>query len=423
MIWREERLVDALDAAARAVRPETLRSLVLPGPQPVRRRGGWLTPFAAAAGVALVIGLSIAMTRFSDLPGQARHGVPMYYATVLPGQPVQVRATTTGKVTAELPNPGQRSASPALAAAVTATPDERTFFAAYQATDGSSLRTRTLLYRFGISAAGSITGFSPVKGGVLDGFGADVLAVSPDGSHVAMAQSETIPYTPAKLCVAGKIHPCVLQQMASPEIIVVNAVTAGRAGWRGGIPGSSAIRSLSWTGDGKTLAFLYQTMGADAYQSPLMIEGAYQSLLATESGGAVRTISGTSSRGGRLDSGPVLLRESAAYPYIERALISPDGQAVTALVLRGTIKKTVTPVPLSVAVLQVPVVGRRLSRVLYQGKVAGDVAAAPVLQQDGPGLHWIMLAGTGLNGWIENGQLHALSSGGNSVNTALDAAW
>src|SRR6266851_880414 len=179
--------------------------------------------------------------------------------------------------------------------------------------------------------------------------------------------------------------------MASPEIIVVNAVTAGRAGWRGGIPGSSAIRSLSWTGDGKTLAFLYQTMGADAYQSPLMIEGAYQSLLATESGGAVRTISGTSSRGGRLDSGPVLLRESAAYPYIERALISPDGQAVTALVLRGTIKKTV-------------------SRVLYQGKVAGDVAAAPVLQQDGPGLHWIMLAGTGLNGWIENGQLHALSS-------------
>jgi hypothetical protein len=423
MIRREERLVDALDAAARAVRPETLRPLVLPGPQPVRRRGGWLTPFAAAAGVALVIGLSVALTNSSDLPGQARHGVPMYYAAVLPGQPVQVRATTTGKVTAELPTPDQHSTSLALAAAVAATPDERSFFAAYQATDSSSLRTRTLLYKFGVTASGSVTGFSPVKGGVLDGFGADVLAVSPDGSYVAMAQSQTVPYSTAQACPGDQIQRCVPAQAASPAIIVVNAVTAVRAEWAGGIPGDSAIRSLSWTGDGKTLAFLYQTMGADAYQPPLVIEGAYQSPLATESGGAVRTINGTSSRGGRLDGGRVLLRESAGYPYIERALISPDGHTVTALMLRGTTPTSAKPVSLGVAVLQVSVTGRPQSRVLYQGKVAGDLMAAPVLQQDGSGLHWIMLAGTGLNGWIEDGQLHALSPGGNSVNAALDAAW
>ena len=63
MTRTEDRLTDALTAAARAIPEDTLRPLVAP---PTRQRPAWITPLAAALGIVLVIGLALAAgTRLS----------------------------------------------------------------------------------------------------------------------------------------------------------------------------------------------------------------------------------------------------------------------------------------------------------------------------------------------------------------------
>ncbi len=59
MTRTEDRLTDALTAAARAVPQETLRPLIAP---PARRRQpAWLAPAAAALGIVLVVGVALAV--------------------------------------------------------------------------------------------------------------------------------------------------------------------------------------------------------------------------------------------------------------------------------------------------------------------------------------------------------------------------
>jgi len=57
MTRTENRLTDALSAAARAIPQESLRPLITP---PARRRPVWLAPVAAALGIVLVVGLALA---------------------------------------------------------------------------------------------------------------------------------------------------------------------------------------------------------------------------------------------------------------------------------------------------------------------------------------------------------------------------
>jgi hypothetical protein len=107
----EERLADALDAAARGLREDALRPLVMPERRP--HRPAWLAPLAAAAALLVVIGLAVAVAR--QTPGAGHRGgqlpgVPTaphaYYVQddLNQDRPV-VRSTATGAVTATVPVP------------------------------------------------------------------------------------------------------------------------------------------------------------------------------------------------------------------------------------------------------------------------------------------------------------------------------
>src|SRR5580658_8033488 len=127
-------LTNALDAAAGTVRADTLRPLTEPRyrskrPQP------WLAPLAAAAAVALIIGLAVTVTGHvrTHQPAPpvtaAAAGTPRYYAEIVfPGSQaathaIIVRSVATGAVIA-------RPASPVggLPDIVSAAPDARTFY-------------------------------------------------------------------------------------------------------------------------------------------------------------------------------------------------------------------------------------------------------------------------------------------------------
>lgn len=117
MTRTEERLADALAAAARAVPEESLRPLVVPERRERGQRGsarpgrpGWLAPVAAALGIALVIGLAVLASRLSGRSAGPTvglpPGVPRYYVEtgIRGGRPV-VRSSATGRVTSTVPVP------------------------------------------------------------------------------------------------------------------------------------------------------------------------------------------------------------------------------------------------------------------------------------------------------------------------------
>ncbi len=122
--------------------------------------------------------------------------------------------------------------------------------------------------------------------------------------------------------------------------------------------------------------------------------------------------------GGRLDSGPVLLRQSARYPYIAQAEISPDGTTITAVVLSGRRYSAhgfadMTPEDLSV--IQVSRSSGQPLRVLYQRNLGRttDINTGPdflQLSQDGAGKHWML-----------NGGLAARRAGARTGSTAGSA--
>ena len=126
-----------------------------------------------------------------------------------------------------------------------------------------------------------------------------------------------------------------------------------------------------------------------------------------------------------LDSGPVLLRQSARYPYIAQAQISPDGTTITAVVLTGRIvaARMVSGIwfPRSLSVIQVATATGQPLRLLYQrhlGRTTVINTGPDFLQlsQDGAGQHWMLNGGLcaghctdGFNGWMRDGRLVPLS--------------
>ena len=107
MTRTEERLTDALGAAARAVRDDTLPPLQFSERE--RRRPAWVAPVAAAASLLLVVGLAMAVSGHlhrSERRAPPAAAPPRYYVGqhVNGGRPV-VRSTATGAVTATVPVP------------------------------------------------------------------------------------------------------------------------------------------------------------------------------------------------------------------------------------------------------------------------------------------------------------------------------
>jgi hypothetical protein len=349
MTRTEQRLQDALQAKAGAVRTDQLRPLAQPRQRSVRVRS-WLAPVAAAAAVALVIGLAVTITGLLHSPRAPRSPAPAtasapprYYAQIVSDGDIQVvvRSAVTGAVTGRPANPAaaasvqQRIPAPA---AVAAAPDDRTFYVEYY------VGSRTMIYSFGITDRGTVTSMTPVKGGVLN---AEVyvrdgasLAVSPDGTSLALTVDTT--YSAKNPAVAD-------------ELVVLDLRTGTRRVWQGGLykPGSQfSIQSLSWAGTG-TLDFL------PAWCTPS------DSLCASADDinwdAQIRSLN-VASGGGSLADSTVLLRESVTYPDIVSMVADQQG-SLCVVVLSGPDNSDHEPT--TVTVDEVQASSGALQRVLY----------------------------------------------------------
>jgi hypothetical protein len=409
MTRTEDRLTDALTAAARAVPEDTLRPLVAPPAR--RRRPAWITPLAAALGIVLVIGLALAAgTRLSGSrspggPAGAQAPVPRYYVVEgdQGGSPV-VRSTGTGKVTATVPVP---KAANVGVFDVLASTRGGVFFVAAAAPGTEGQR----LYRFRLTSSGQVSGFTPVPGGAIGRhyWAADALAVSPDGSRVAVSVGYTWTGSSTTCGGAGQ-QACPLDTPQPDYIEVIDLKTGARSVWRGGNGAAYSVASLSWTTRGQ-LVYLGQTCGDQKLSSETCTNHGRTAV--------VRALN-SAAGGGRLGSGPVLLRQSARFPYIAQALISPDGRTITAVVLTGrmtTSGNETDLIPPNLSVIQLSRATGQL-HVLYQrylGNIFGSTSAPDVLQlsQDAAGQHWMLNGGVcrnrcpagGFNGWLRGGQL------------------
>ena len=418
----EERLADALTAVARAVPEDTLRPLIAPPPRR-RRRAAWVSPLAAALGIVLVAGLAIALgTRLtgsgsSGGPAGGLARVPAYYVVedIQGGAPV-VRSTATGKITATVPVPKEANVGvdDILAAA-----RGGVFFVAAAAPGTSGEH----LYRFSLTRSGRVTGFAVVPGDVLGNrnWTPDAMAASPDGSRVAVSYA----YAYAGPGCGGP------GQGACPAphpdyIDIINAGTGTRSVWRGGTVPAFSVASLSWTADGRQLVYLGQSCHRLQLNSEACAHGGRTA--------EVRALN-PAAGGGRLDSGPVLLRQSARYPYIAQAQITPDGTTITAVVLTGRLSSAhgvSDLVPPDLSVIQVSRGTGQPLRVLYQRNLGRttDVNSGPdflQLSQDSAGQHWMLNAGLcvgscrdGFNGWLRDGGLVPLVP---LNGRAVDQAW
>jgi hypothetical protein len=407
-------------AGGRGPVPRRAEARLVAGEQTLRPRTGpphgggwwsWLAPLAAAAGVIVAVGLAVSLAGTVGRgrptgPVSVAAGQPRYYveAGVCCGRPV-VRSAVTGRVTATVPVPvaTARVTNGYGIDEVVSARDGTFFVTAYPPQGKGGQR----IYRFRLTRSGRISGFAAVPGALLGNrlWEADAMAASPDGSRVAVA-----------FYYDGS------SRKPNPDyIVVVNTKTGAQSVWRGGTASlgpTFSVASMSWTGDGRELVFLGQYC-----RTPLRLPGASDS---EGCGGGhrriaqVRTLDPASS-GGRLDSGRLLLGQSARLPYIAQALISPGGSTITAVVLRGPVHGSASVggfLPRNLSVEQISVATGAPVRVLYRrnlGSITGEIGAPDclILSQDIPGQHWMLNGGisgrggdsTGFNGWIHHGRL------------------
>lgn len=407
MTRTEDRLTDALTAAARAVPEESLRPLIVP---PARRRPVWLAPAAAALGIVLVVGLAFAVgmrfsgSRSSAGPAGGQTPVPRYYVveSLGGGAPV-VRSTATGKITGTVPVSRTANRNTDV---ITTAARHGVYFVVASAPHVPGQR----LYRFRLTSAGRVTGFTVVPGGPLGArnWAADALAASPDGSRVAVAFNFS---WSGGACGSPGQRACPPLGTHPDYIDVINVATGVKSVWRGGTGPAFSVASLSWTGNGGQLAYLGQTCSRFQSSSESCGRGTRIAQVRALNPGAP---------GGRLDSGPVLLRQSARLPYLAQALISPDGSALTVIVLTGLVKGSQQisgMVPGNLSVRKISAVTGRTLKVLYQRPLGNtsEVNIGPdflQLSQDSAGQHWMLNGGLcaghctgGFNGWLHEGRL------------------
>jgi hypothetical protein len=312
------------------------------------------------------------------------------------GAPV-VRSTATGKITGTVPV--SKSANLGVDDLVASTRSGEYFIAA--AAPGIQGQR---LYRFRLTSAGRVTGFAAVPGGAFGAraWAADAIAASPDGSRVAIS----LAFHGGLGCPVGQ----TCQVPVRPDYIdVIDVRTGARSVWRGGTGSAFSVASLSWTAHGRRLVYLGQTCGRIQLNTETCGDGR---------SAEVRALNPAA--GGGLDSGRVLLRQSARYPYIAQAQISPDGSTITAIVLTGRVKNTPairSMVPSKLTVIQVSATTGQPRRVLYQRNLGAvtEINNGPdflQLSQDGAGQHWMLNGGLcagnctdGFNGWLRDGQL------------------
>jgi hypothetical protein len=329
---------------------------------------------AAMACAALsVVAAGLAPTR-PAASGHLVSGAPRFY--VQQGPPVLdgffsvdrqavVRASRTGAITAIVRCPWAGAAiSDDIAAA-----GHETFFMACLRTKGAGIHATPVgsrIYRFRVTAKGTVDGYSLVAGAALPGLAVEGLAAAADGSALA---SSTFRRSPL---VGG-----------SATVLVINTRTGAKADWSSAGLGSAA-QQLSLSPNGRELRFL-------AYI------GHSQSL-------ALAQVS-PAGRGGSLRAARVLVH-MPALASISYAQVSPDGSIVTvagvaAARLPGSAGAVVTAEQISVQT-------GKVIRVLFRSAIRNASSLAFRASSDLSGRYIIVIYGTlahGRNGWIDHGRL------------------
>lgn len=243
----EEMLRDAFDAAARTVRPETLRPLTAPDEPRTPRR--WPVPVIAAAAVTVIVAGSVAVfgrDAPANRPVGPLAGIPRFFVTSEVGDgkrepsKLRVQDSVTGKVRGTVSGADRGLSFREVAATgdgrtfiVTAKPAGQTVFGT-AGTKPDDCRVRT--YRLQITDSGRISRLSPIA----DAAPID-LRQGPVGSLAVSRDGKKIAYS-GQGCSDHRF-----------KIIIRDASTGALREWMDG--GTTNILNLSWLGDGRHLAY------------------------------------------------------------------------------------------------------------------------------------------------------------------------
>ncbi len=341
----EERIRAAARAAADTVPPDSVRPLELPGDGPARfrwlrsqgsgaARAPWLAPVAAAAAMVVIAAVVVTVSHgtreetgvsapASATPGPPVPGppassyvasgqVPRYYIAITSqGNPnfnpsfAVVQETATGRTLSTI-----RPAAGGTVVAVTAAADDRTFVLDEQPWAGQngnqSFEPRSFilvrLNQAGLPVAMQRLAASVPRGQLVTG-----LALSPDGRRLAVAvEPDNVKSDPSRQEVR-------LYTLATGAVRTWS--TSGTIG-----TGPDDARSLSWTADGRTLAFEWTGNNSGTIVVRLLDVGARGSDLLADSRQAT----------------PLTGKNPAGLACQEDSVITPDGSAVVC----GAIEET-----------------------------------------------------------------------------------
>ena len=383
----DNQLRDLLETAVgeppRRVTVETVRRRV------VRRRMLEAAGIGAVAVVVAGIGVATAFrVAGANAPsGPVSHaGAPRYYVqasfagTAGRPQPVVIRATATGAVTATVrcPWPHSMIAPQGITAA-----GNRTFFMICQKVAGQGKLfavTGARIYRFQLTRSGRISGYFPVPGGVLGRHRPEDITATPDGSQLAVT--------------VGQATLGALQSVPA-AVYVIDTQTGARAIWHGGQNVFSAA-DLTFTHNGTALEFVGRKKCAQRRGGTACEE--------------LRTIS-PASAGGQLDSSHLLLPLSALATHpgdsVNDVVINPGGATLAAAIVHSGRRLGSD----SVSVVKYSTLNGRQLHVLYYMRT-GNGFFYRFLSADPTGRYLIFNAGRTsgtLNGWIDHGRLITLT--------------
>jgi hypothetical protein len=417
-----ERLRDALAAAGDVMAERDAAAVITPVPQRPgrpRRARAWLIPLAAAACVVAVIAASVLLTRnlartsssarppaypglsvCEPLPAAGPGTAPprFYVTTDVAARQIQlqIRRTRDCAITAVVPLP----AGWLLTGGISATADDRTFFAAAfsakscpaQAGAGgiSYAAHETRFFRFAINVqgrAGRLAMVGPPVAGIVGS-----IAVSPAGSRIAFNAADENFVGPGDVCGGGG------GEAAGTAIRVIDLATGKIRTWQtlemplGPAGPSVTPHEVSWMADGRTLAV--------SYVWPTSASGPQLSM-------AVAALDTTSGGGSLQAHGHVLWSQPKKCVFcVDEALISPDGKSLTATAIQQTAHG------LRDALLRIALPSGRY-RVLYESPAETNSTSA-TFTQDGSGQHVILVSGSQA-GWIRAGHLILLQAPGSAL--------
>ena len=343
---------------------------------------------------------------------------------------LQVRRTSDCAITAVVPLP----AGWLLTGGISATADDRTFFAAAFSAKSCPVQARaggisfaaheTRFFRFAVNdqgRAGRLTVVGPPVSGIVG-----PIAASPDGSRIAFNAADGNFVGPGKDCAGGEAEGAASRviDLATGKIRTWQTLEMPPA------PAGTSVTpgAVSWMADGRTLAVSYVW---PASPSGPQLSMAVAALDTTSGGGSLQAHShvwpaspsgpqlsmavaalDTTSGGGSLQAhSHVLWSQPQKCAFcVEEALISPDGKSLTATAIQQTAHGDRD------ALLRIaPPSGRY--RVLYESPAETN-STSTFFTQDGSGQHVIVVSGSQA-GWIRTGKLVLLRAPGSALQFSL----